>query len=208
LALPFENLEQEKRERILNAAMKEFARKGYENASTNEIVKAANIGKGRLFHYFNTKKELFIFLFDTALQVIQTEILDQTDTSEKDIFARLSLVTLRKIEVYKKLPWLFDFAKTALLTESDQVRSEIEVRRNNMMSVGLALMYSDIDETKFKTDIDVKKAIDLITWSIEGYGYRMLEKIKNIQELKSFELDGMVREFDEYLEILKKCFYR
>jgi AcrR family transcriptional regulator len=104
LALPFENLEQEKRERILNAAMKEFARKGYENASTNEIVKTANIGKGRLFHYFNTKKELFIFLFDTALQVIQTEILDQTDTSEKDIFARLSLVTLRKIEVYKKLP--------------------------------------------------------------------------------------------------------
>jgi hypothetical protein len=69
-------------------------------------------------------------------------------------------------------------------------------------------MYSDIDETKFKTDIEVKKAIDLITWSIEGYGYRILEKIKNMQELKGFELDGMVREFNEYLEILKKCFYR
>ena len=39
----FLKLKPEKQERILNAAIKEFSQKGYENASTNEIVKEANI---------------------------------------------------------------------------------------------------------------------------------------------------------------------
>lgn len=52
----FLNLNPEKQDRILNAALKEFAQKGYQNASTNEIVKEAGISKGLLFHYFNNKR--------------------------------------------------------------------------------------------------------------------------------------------------------
>lgn len=55
----FINLEAEKRERIINAALKEFAQKGYDKASTNEIIKEAGISKGSLFFIpaaeFNTR---------------------------------------------------------------------------------------------------------------------------------------------------------
>jgi AcrR family transcriptional regulator len=208
LTLPFNNLDPDKQERILNAAMKEFARKGYDDASTNEIVKAANIGKGRLFHYFNTKKDLFLFLFDTAMNTLKTDYLDLIDKNERDIFIRLHQATLLKIEVYRKLPWLFDFAKASLFTTSDQVREEIETKRKNMISLGFELLYSDIDLSKFKEEIDPKKAVDLITWSIEGYGYRMMDKIKNLSDLSELDWDGTVKEFDEYLKILKQCFYK
>ncbi|MDD3656837.1 MAG: TetR/AcrR family transcriptional regulator, partial [Atribacterota bacterium] len=53
----FHSLESEKQERIINAALKEFARNGYGKASTNEIIKQAGISKGSLFNYFNNKKE-------------------------------------------------------------------------------------------------------------------------------------------------------
>ena len=46
----FLKLDDEKRDRILNAAMKEF-RYGYVKASTDIIVKEAGISKGLLFHY-------------------------------------------------------------------------------------------------------------------------------------------------------------
>ena len=58
------SLSEEKQQRILNAALKEFAQKGYKNASTNQIVKEADISKGLLFHYFKNKKQLFLFLYD------------------------------------------------------------------------------------------------------------------------------------------------
>ena len=56
----FLNLD-EKQDRILNAAIKEFAQKGYDSASTNEIVKEAGISKGLLFHYFKIKSSYFSF---------------------------------------------------------------------------------------------------------------------------------------------------
>ncbi|WP_234970565.1 TetR/AcrR family transcriptional regulator [Aedoeadaptatus urinae] len=39
----FNNLKPEKQKQIINAAIKEFVRNGFEKASTNEIVKRANI---------------------------------------------------------------------------------------------------------------------------------------------------------------------
>ncbi|MEM5780278.1 MAG: TetR/AcrR family transcriptional regulator, partial [Lawsonibacter sp.] len=58
----FIGLKQEKRDVIINAALTEFAAKGYDLASTNGMVKAAGISKGALFHYFASKKDLFLFL--------------------------------------------------------------------------------------------------------------------------------------------------
>ena len=46
----FENLPEDKKKRIIEASIEEFAKKGYEKASTNNIVKTAGISKGILFH--------------------------------------------------------------------------------------------------------------------------------------------------------------
>ena len=51
----FNSLDEEKRQKILDAALMEFAEHGYEKASTNRIVKEAGIGKGMLFYYFKSK---------------------------------------------------------------------------------------------------------------------------------------------------------
>lgn len=58
----FESLPAEKKKRILIAALKEFSEKGYEQASTNSIVKEAGISKGILFHYFKTKRDLYLYV--------------------------------------------------------------------------------------------------------------------------------------------------
>ncbi|GEM01866.1 regulatory protein, tetR family [Halolactibacillus halophilus] len=46
----FHNVEPDKQQRIIEAAMKHFAENGYKDASTNKIVKEAGIGKGMLFY--------------------------------------------------------------------------------------------------------------------------------------------------------------
>src|SRR5450755_3805570 len=47
------------RERILSAALKEFAAKGFAGARVDEIARRAAINKRMLYHYFGGKKELF-----------------------------------------------------------------------------------------------------------------------------------------------------
>ena len=49
-----------KQERILQAATRLFAEKGYEAATTAEIAEAADVGVGTLFRYAGSKAELLV----------------------------------------------------------------------------------------------------------------------------------------------------
>ena len=49
-----------KQERILEAATRIFAEKGYEAATTAEIAEAADVGVGTLFRYAGSKAELLV----------------------------------------------------------------------------------------------------------------------------------------------------
>ena len=49
----------ERREEILDAAMREFAERGYHGASTEEIARRAGISQPYVFRLFGTKRELF-----------------------------------------------------------------------------------------------------------------------------------------------------
>jgi AcrR family transcriptional regulator len=55
----FDKLPPEKRERILEAAAQAFAASGFEGASLNQILDAADISKGAAYYYFDDKADLF-----------------------------------------------------------------------------------------------------------------------------------------------------
>jgi AcrR family transcriptional regulator len=50
---------EERREEILDAALEEFAERGYHGASTEDIARRAGISQPYVFRLFGTKKELF-----------------------------------------------------------------------------------------------------------------------------------------------------
>lgn len=54
----YENLEAEKKQRLLNAAMTEFGAHGYELASINRILDGAGFSKGSFYYYFDDKLDL------------------------------------------------------------------------------------------------------------------------------------------------------
>lgn len=64
------NLDQERRERVLRAAMAEFGRHGYSGGSLNVIAREAGVAKGSLFQYFTDKREFFAAVAqETSLRV-------------------------------------------------------------------------------------------------------------------------------------------
>ncbi len=50
---------QERRQRILDAAISVFSRRGFADAKVSEIARASGVGHGTVFLYFPTKEELF-----------------------------------------------------------------------------------------------------------------------------------------------------
>ena len=54
-----------KQERILEAAVRLFAEKGYETVTTAEIAEAAEVGVGTLFRYVGSKAELLVAVMNS-----------------------------------------------------------------------------------------------------------------------------------------------
>jgi len=52
------------RERILDAALEVFARKGYHRARVDDIVRASATSKGAVYHHFPNKQAVFLALVD------------------------------------------------------------------------------------------------------------------------------------------------
>jgi AcrR family transcriptional regulator len=77
-------------ERLLSAATRLFAENGYENTSVQEIVTAAGVTKGAMYHYFAAKDDLLFAIYHRLL-ALQTERLehfaDGTGTPEERLRA-------------------------------------------------------------------------------------------------------------------------
>ncbi|WP_207641209.1 TetR/AcrR family transcriptional regulator [Clostridium akagii] len=191
----------------MNSAMKEFSQKGFKNASTDVIVNNASISKGALFYYFKNKKELFLFLYDYAINIIKNEILMKFNDDEKDIFARRLQASMLKIEILNKYPEIYQFTTVAYMEDSAEVKSELEIRNREIIAIGKGFLNEGIDTSKFKEDIDINSAIDIITWTIDGFTNKQMEKIKNIP-FEKINLNELLEQMNTYLEMLKKSFYK
>lgn len=59
---------QRRRDRILNAAAELFAGRPYPLVSMDELAQAASMGKATLYRYYASKEDLYVAVFDMALE--------------------------------------------------------------------------------------------------------------------------------------------
>lgn len=89
----FFNLPDEKRERIIEIALKEFATYTYGKASLSNIVAQAGIAKGSMYQYFEDKKDLYLYLLDLAAKE-KIAYIEKGVDSEADFFTALEQIIL------------------------------------------------------------------------------------------------------------------
>lgn len=203
----FLGLETERRNAIMNAGLKEFASKGFDEASTNVIAKESGISKPLMFHYIKNKKDFFLFLYDYCMEILESEYFSKVDVNERDLFARLRQISFLKMQVIQKHPWIFDFIRVATLTNSEAVNNELNERRKRFKKHSLDRFYKDIDTSRFRENLDIEKTKQLIFWAIGGYAEHVLDRVKE-SKVDSINFDEIQKEFDVYLEELRKVYYK
>lgn len=201
-----ENLDENRKDAIINAALMEFATKGYDEASTIVIAKNARISKGLMFHYVNSKKDLFLFLYDYCTDMINKEYLEIMNFNERDIFERLRQSYLLQLELLQKHPWIFEFNKVSTITKSEEINKELEKRLKGKQSLCYETMFDLIDESKFREGLDFERCKQLIFWANIGFTNQILEDIRR-SENNELNYDKIIARIDGYFNELRKIFY-
>ena len=87
--------EKDTRTKILQAALKLFAKRGYDGTTTKDLAKKAGVAEGTLFRHFNNKKAILIEVATAGWVDILTDLL--TELSEMGSYKAVSQVMRRRM---------------------------------------------------------------------------------------------------------------
>lgn len=201
----FENLSEEKKLRIINSAIEEFANKGYKRATVDNIVSKAGISKGSIFQYFKNKERLYLYICDYQIKIITDEVFKQKENNENDFFKLYKQAARVKFEILKKNPYIFKFFKTLYSDDSQVAQKWLENILKNKDQLVLNFI-GDYDKSKFRDDIDIDMAIKTIELTFDGLSMKWMDKLS--YENYESNLKSLFEEVENYINFYKKLYYK
>ncbi len=154
----FYNLKEEKKQRIFQAAVQEFASHKFSEASLNRIVKTAKIPWGSFYQYFDNKEDLYLYVIK-ELSKYKWDALEQAgvDNIDGDFFNIIREKLIALIELRKQTP---DYAHIALLQEMDD-SDFIRKVRGDSTKRWKEIIERDKKSGLIKEEIDADVMIDM-----------------------------------------------
>ena len=195
------NIPEDKRESIINASIKEFAKHEYKHAVLENIAKNANISKSLLLYHFKSKKNLYLYTYDYVCEYLETIITDSDFYKIRDFFELMEYSFYKKLEMMEKYKSIFDFLLQGYFDESEDVK-EIVNKYRDKKQIDIGSYFKNIDTTKFKDDVNIQDIIEMITYTSEGY----LQSRKNI--IIKIDKDDMIKQYSKWMKMFKKISYK
>lgn len=212
----FEKQPQAKKDLILQIAMEEFSRNGYEKTSTDIITSRAGISKGLLFHYFKSKKNLYLYLVAHSVSLLtEKTIATLSELQSDDFFERIQEAAHLKQKITAQYKQETQFAADALFQPPKAVMLEIEelMKKHNEtynQEFIQSCLYPKelIAEERLRPGISKEKVVQMTAFVVEQLSakYQALQKSGHDGFLE--EPDALMQELDDYLDIVKHGVYR
>ena len=196
----FQALSEEKQQRIIDVCIQEFAQYGYENSSTNRIIKESGISKGSLFKYFHTKEDMYLYILDYVVNEITSEIRNKTDNLPQDIFDRVYRVAEIEMDLHLRKPVIYSLFKKAFSADTE-LAQKLFSKYKEEANIFFDLLFDQVDDDNLR--YDKMKTIEVLKWVLTGLNEKVFQmrdqEMEDIEELHQ----GYFEQLSTYLEMLK-----
>jgi TetR/AcrR family fatty acid metabolism transcriptional regulator len=181
----------DKRLRILDSAVKVFAREGFFKARVSQIAEEAGLAPGTVYLYFKSKEDLLLSLFEDRMEEIVTRFREAI-VQEEDAGERLRTLVRMHLECFQSDPDLAACFQVELRQSSRFMRGDGKggVRRY----LGLIREIVEYGRKKgvFREDVSAALVIHLLfgtldqvvtTWVMSGMKYNLVSLADQLVEL-------------------------
>lgn len=181
--------------------MRLFGANGYKKTSVSDIAAAAGISKAMVFHYFGTKKTMYVYLMELSGNLVIDAFGKNFDNRLTDFFDRIRLASEIKMSVMKKHPAIFSFLKSMYFETDPEVRSDIRKLLTDSEGFRSNIALSGIDASKFKQGVDPKLVLKMLIWIAEGF-------TSEVPDAAAFDVDILNAQFEDCMNLLKNNLYK
>lgn len=201
----FFNLSPERQDLIRNSAMLEFGENTFKKTSADSIAKRANISKGLLFHYFKDKREMYLYLFQYAIEecmdIFNKHILKASYFKETDFFQTLEKGQEVKMDMVRRHPGLFRFVMRAYYERDSVLTPKLRKKLNDVLTESTSSFLARTDLYKFKDGVDPRALVRLLTLSAEGM-------LAETGACTAEEIEALFLEYRKYARTLRQFLYK
>ena len=182
--------------KIFETSMKLFAEKGYEATSIEEITATVGVAKGTLYYHFASKEEIFDFLVEEGIKLLQNSV-DIKTAKYSNYLDKIKAIVLIQIKIVNK----YEDIITILLSQF------WGKEKRNQKCKDLIYEYINKIEQIVKEGIDVGqiKKGDSKAIASEIYGLICSALVYKIREKDGFNVIDLYNEFDNTIIKGLKC---
>lgn len=187
-----EEAKKARRDHLLEAALECFSSKGYYASTVDDIVRYANLSKGSVYNYFESKEDIFIHLLEkkrTESMEHLKEKLDKIDSPTKKL----------QHWIHEDIPYSLDKKKFMRVhiefwlysADSPKLKEILSKRFDAMIDMTKVIIAEGKKRGEFRQDLDVEQATAMF-WSLHdgiwlhaviGYDVKKLES--HIREMEN-----------------------
>jgi len=194
----FFNLGEEKKNRVLDAALEEFGNRSFHQTTVSDIVRRAEIPKGSFYQYFEDKKDLYSYLIKISQEKklnFMSKALEEM--AEESVFTQLRKLYRAGFRFAENNPKLLAIGQS-LIKEDQALRQEL---LGKSASSGedfiIKMLEQGVEEGEINPEVNLSVAASIIT----QYNLNLVDLFleKPIQE----EAEEFLSKIDDMLYIIK-----
>lgn len=115
--------------RIMDSALNEFSGQGYGASSINTICSAQGISKGIIYHYFDTKDDLFLACIEECFCLLTDYLNEKMKDITGDIEKQLEEYFLARMSFFMEYPVYQRIFCEAMITPPEHLKIKIQERK-------------------------------------------------------------------------------
>lgn len=204
----WENENEEKKIKLLQAALEEFAARGYELASTNVIVQRAGVSKGLLFHQFQNKKKLYLYVATQCMETFFGYLIANKQHMSADPLDRLRDINLLKVKLFTEEPLIYQLSVNFFVERSAELKVEIDTLEREFNTRFLQFYLENLDVSQLRQHDLFEKSLQLIIENVEGMTRRSVERAINSNDKGLKVVERLYSDLEAFLQLLKYGLYK
>lgn len=161
------------RDRLLDAALRLFARKGFASASVRELAEAAEVTRPTLYYHFGSKEGLYLELVERLCATVEDSILHSM-VPQGTPRVRLRSFVLNMLDSILEDASKQRFFFTIVLDPRRNTLSSFHERMRNFIAAILGLLLEEgVEMGEFGTD-NVKGITNMILALVDSFIYNQI----------------------------------
>jgi AcrR family transcriptional regulator len=175
-------IDKEVRESIVEAARAIFARYGFRKATMDDIAQAAHKGKSSLYHYFESKDDVFRAVVEKEGNILESEMghaLEKENTPQ----AKLVTYTIKRMEILNRVANFYSAFQDDYLENYGFIQKIRKKYDEWELDTIKKILQEGIDNDIFRIK-DLQLSAYAIVTTMKGFEYHWAMQ-KDTSELKS-----------------------